>query len=34
VEKKVAWDVANMQVTNLPELNEWVKRPPRKGWPG
>jgi predicted dehydrogenase len=34
VEKKVAWDGANMQVTNLPELNEWVKRPPRKGWPG
>ena len=32
--KKVEWDGPNMKVTNLPELDEWVKRPYRKGWPG
>jgi predicted dehydrogenase len=32
--KKVEWDGPNMKVTNLPELNQWVKRPFRKGWPG
>jgi hypothetical protein len=31
---KVAWDGPNMKVTNLPELNQWLKRPYRKGWPG
>jgi len=31
--KTVAWDGPNMKVTNMPELNEWVKRPYRKGWP-
>jgi hypothetical protein len=31
--KKVEWDGPNMKVTNLPELNEWVQRPYRKGWP-
>lgn len=31
---KVAWDGPGMKVTNLPELNQWVKRPHRKGWPG
>ncbi len=30
---KVLWDGSNMKVTNLPEVNEWVKRPYRKGWP-
>jgi predicted dehydrogenase len=30
--KKVEWDGPNMKVTNLPELNQWVKRPYRKGW--
>lgn len=32
--QKVAWDGPNMKVTNLPELNDWVKRPYRKGWAG
>jgi predicted dehydrogenase len=31
--KKVEWDGPNMKVTNLPELNQWVKRPHREGWP-
>ncbi len=26
------WDNTNMEVKNLPEANEWVKRPSRKGW--
>ncbi len=30
--KKVEWDGPNMKVTNLPELNAWVKRPARAGW--
>ena len=30
--KKVEWDGPNMKVTNIPELNRWVKRPYRKGW--
>lgn len=30
--KKVMWDGPNMRVTNLPELNAWVKREYRKGW--
>ncbi len=30
---KVEWDGPNMQVTNLKALNQWVKRPSRKGWP-
>ena len=30
--KKVEWDGPNMKVTNLPELNQWVKRPYRQGW--
>jgi len=30
--KKVEWDGPNMKVTNLPDLNQWVKRPYRKGW--
>jgi len=29
---KVRWDGPNMKVTNLPELNRWVKREYRKGW--
>ena len=33
VGKKVEWDGPNMKVTNLPELNQWLKRPYRKGWP-
>ncbi len=31
--KKVEWDGPNMRVTNYPELNVWIKRPYRKGWP-
>ena len=30
---KVEWNGAKMKVTNLKELNEWVSRPCRKGWP-
>jgi len=30
--KKVEWDGPNMKVTNIPELNAWVKREYRKGW--
>jgi hypothetical protein len=30
--KKVEWDGKNMKVTNLRELNQWVKRDYRKGW--
>lgn len=30
--KKLEWDGKNMQITNLPEANEWVKRPRREGW--
>jgi predicted dehydrogenase len=33
VGKKVEWDGPGMKVTNLRELNAWVKRVPRKGWP-
>jgi predicted dehydrogenase len=33
VGKKVEWDGPNMKVTNLDELNRWVKCPYRKGWP-
>jgi predicted dehydrogenase len=29
---KVIWDGPNMRVTNLPELNRWIKREDRKGW--
>jgi predicted dehydrogenase len=32
VGKKVNWDGPNMKVTNLPELNAYVKRENRKGW--
>ena len=30
--KKVKWDGPNMKVTNLPELNAYVKRENRQGW--
>lgn len=30
--KKVLWDGPNMKVTNLPELNKFVKTEYRKGW--
>jgi len=30
--KKVEWDGHGMKVTNLRELNQWIKRPYRKGW--
>jgi predicted dehydrogenase len=33
VGKKVEWDGPGMKVTNLRELNEWVSRPYRAGWP-
>ena len=26
------WDGPNMKVTNIPELNQWLKREDRKGW--
>ncbi len=29
---KVEWDGPNMKVKNIPELNAWIKREPRKGW--
>jgi predicted dehydrogenase len=28
----VQWDSANMKVTNIAELNQWIKREDRKGW--
>jgi predicted dehydrogenase len=31
-EKLVEWDGPNMKVTNIPELNRWLKREPRDGW--
>jgi len=30
--KKLEWDGPNMKVTNLPEMNQFVKRENRKGW--
>jgi predicted dehydrogenase len=30
--RKVEWDGPKMKVTNIPELNQWVTRPYRKGW--
>jgi len=30
--KKVEWDGAGMKVKNLPDLNQWIKRPYRKSW--
>jgi predicted dehydrogenase len=32
VGKKVEWDVEKMECTNMPELNQYVKRTYRKGW--
>jgi hypothetical protein len=32
VGRRVEWDAASMRCTNIPELNQWVKREPRKGW--
>jgi predicted dehydrogenase len=32
VGRKVQWDGPKMKVTNIPELNQWVKREDRKGW--
>ena len=32
VGKKVEWDGPNMRCTNLPGLNQLVKRECRKGW--
>jgi len=29
---KIQWDGPQMKVTNLPELNQWVKTDSRKGW--
>jgi predicted dehydrogenase len=34
VGKKVEWDGAAMKVSNIPELNRWVKCSYRKGWGG
>ncbi|HSU56811.1 MAG TPA: Gfo/Idh/MocA family oxidoreductase [Candidatus Dormibacteraeota bacterium] len=33
VGNKIEWDGPGMQVTNLKDLNQWIKRPYRKGWP-
>jgi len=30
--KKIEWDGPNMKCTNMPELNQYVKREYRKGW--
>src|SRR5438552_6010627 len=30
--QKLEWDGPGMKVTNIPELNQWVKREYRKGW--
>jgi predicted dehydrogenase len=30
--KKLLWDVETMQCTNVPEINQYVKREYRKGW--
>jgi hypothetical protein len=30
--RKVEWDGPNMKVTNLPELNQFIRRDYRKGW--
>jgi len=30
--RMLQWDAANMKVANLPEAEEWVKRPYRAGW--
>jgi hypothetical protein len=32
VGKKILWDGPKMKVTNLRDLNAWVKRPYRRGW--
>ena len=32
VGRKIEWDGPGMKVTNIPELNAWVKRENRKGW--
>jgi predicted dehydrogenase len=32
VGKKVEWDGKAMTCKNMPELNRWVRREPRKGW--
>jgi hypothetical protein len=29
---KAIWDGPNMRVTNIPDLNRWIKREDRKGW--
>ena len=33
VGQKLEWDARKMKVTNAPELNKWLRRAPRKGWP-
>lgn len=33
VGRKLEWDGVRMKVTNLPEVNQWLKRPVREGWP-
>jgi predicted dehydrogenase len=29
---KLQWDGPNMKVTNIPEVNKWIKRDKRQGW--
>jgi len=33
VGNKIEWNGPKMKVTNLKDLNQWVQRPHRKGWP-
>jgi predicted dehydrogenase len=33
VGQKIEWNGPKMKVANIPELNQWLKRPHRKGWP-
>ena len=30
--RKIEWDAANMQVTNVPEANQYIRRQYREGW--
>jgi hypothetical protein len=32
VGKKLEWDGPNMKCTNMPDLNKYTMREPRKGW--
>jgi predicted dehydrogenase len=32
VDARICWDAANLKITNLPEANQYVRTPYRKGW--